>query len=90
MVRNERYSFVMLVVISIILSVLSFLGGLYEQGQNNHRFCQVIHSATTEPIPKPTDPKKNPSREQNYEAYIQFVQLGKSLGCGGTQSGVQQ
>lgn len=81
--KNERYSFVVAVVMSVVLSVSAVLICLYEIGQNNHKFCQIIHTATAIPAPKPTDPDANPSREKNYEGYVVFVHLGYSLGCGG-------
>ena len=83
--RDDRYSFLVLVGMSVVLAVFATLMTLYEIGQNNHKFCQIIHTASVNPAPKPVNPKANPSRERSYQGYIQFVNLGRSLGCGGPE-----
>jgi hypothetical protein len=50
---------------------------------NDHKFCQVVNGITSIPVPKPADPLSNPSRENQYEWYLRFVALGKSLDCTG-------
>jgi hypothetical protein len=79
--RISLYSFIVLVLIAALLSGAAVGVTFYEIGVNNHKFCQLIHTATTTVVPKPADPKANPSRERSYEGYMQAVRLGHSLGC---------
>lgn len=89
---RERRSYIVLVSISVMLSVLTFFLALHqtnmnanrletEQAANNRKFCDVINSFIVTKVPKPADPKANPSRERNWELYIKFVRLDNSLGC---------
>ncbi len=43
--------------------------------------CQVITLATAHPVPKPADPKANPSRESSYEFFEAFVTVGRQYHC---------
>lgn len=43
--------------------------------------CQVITLVTAHPVPKPADPKANPSRESSYEFYLAFVTVGRQYHC---------
>lgn len=73
------------VVVLFLIGFLAGAGNLYwtahEISGNNHKFCQVIVSIV--PVPRPADPKANPSRETAYEQYERFADLGRSLGCQG-------
>jgi hypothetical protein len=81
MKMNERRAFITLVLISIFLSMMTFLGGIRAINANNHKFCQIIDSAVAIPVPKPAHPKQDPSREKIYEGYLRAVKLGRDLGC---------
>lgn len=81
MEKQTVYAFLALTVISMTLSVLNGLFSIREAGITGHKFCDVVHAVTKNPVAKPANPAANPSREQNYEGYILFVNLGKSLGC---------
>jgi hypothetical protein len=71
------------VVVLFLIAALAGAGNLYWTAHaistNNHKFCQVI--TTVVPVPRPADPKANPSRETAYEQYVRFAGLGRSLGC---------
>lgn len=45
------------------------------------QWCAALNLLTREPIPKPADPKANPSREQNYEFYVTLLILKHNKGC---------
>lgn len=75
------YSFIILVALSLLMGALSIGVSLRAITKSNHKFCQVIISVTSNPVKKPSDPKANPSREQSWENYRNFVDLGRSLGC---------
>ncbi|MGH3743719.1 MAG: hypothetical protein ACRDTP_02535 [Mycobacteriales bacterium] len=76
-----RYAFVALSVLMLALAGVNLLFTVNTVQGNDHKFCQVITATTAAPVPKPSDPAANPSREQGYEWYLRFVQLGRSLGC---------
>jgi len=72
----------------VFLFGLAFLGTggnlfwtAHEIGANNRQFCQVITGFTAVPVQKPADPSANPSRVNDYEWYLRFASLGRSLGC---------
>ena len=80
-IRKTIWSFLVLLGISALLSVLMLFLGVKIVQDNNHKFCQVITGVTSVHIPKPAHPAKDPSRERQYEWYVKFVGLGNSLGC---------
>jgi hypothetical protein len=66
---------------SILLSLGVLLFGVNQVNTNNHKFCDLFNALLTTPVPKPADPKKDPSRERSYELYIKFQTLDRALGC---------
>jgi hypothetical protein len=79
--EDRRYAYVVLALLPIVLAILAVLINLEEISSNNHKFCQLLQAATAVSVPKPADPKANPSREKNYEGFVIFAQLGHNLGC---------
>ena len=79
--KKTRYAFVALAAMSVILAGLAMLFAAHEVSVSDHKFCQVVTGFTSVPVPRPADPKANPSRVQSYEWYERFVALGRSLGC---------
>jgi hypothetical protein len=75
------YSFVILVLMCLITAGLSLFISLQVAAVNNHKFCDVLNEFISVPAPKPADPSAHPSRVKDYEAYVKFVHLDKSLGC---------
>jgi hypothetical protein len=45
------------------------------------QLCGIINLVTKVPIPKPADPKANPSREQNYLQYLEFEVVKRDYRC---------
>lgn len=43
--------------------------------------CQALEVLTQKPVPKPTDPSANPSREQGYELYLGLKYWEREDGC---------
>jgi hypothetical protein len=68
-------------LIPVILFGLSILFTVHYVNTANHKFCQVIRAATATPVQKPANPAANPSREQAFEWYQRYRDLGRSLGC---------
>lgn len=68
-------------VVSLALAAANVAFTVHQVSANDQKFCQVITGFTAVPVPKPADPAANPSREQSYEWYLRFADLGRSLGC---------
>lgn len=73
----------MIFIGSIALAILLCIGFSYWQVHTSqHEWCHLLTTLTQTPIPKPADPSANPSRVQNYNFYMQLVQLRGEFGCG--------
>lgn len=79
--QKERYSFIFLVVFSVLLATMAVMISLYRINDSNHKWCQIVNTIIEVPAPKPDNPKADPSRERAWEFYIEFVVLKQSLGC---------
>jgi hypothetical protein len=79
--KRERRSYIVLVLISVILSLLSILYSVRLVNGSNHQWCDIINTIIVVPVQKPADPKAHPSRQRAWEYYQKFVALDKSLGC---------
>lgn len=78
---KSRYSFIFLVALSMVFSFVAVMVSLQAVNNNNHKWCQIVDTITAIPVPKPTNPKVDPSRERAFEFYEEFVNLQRSLGC---------
>lgn len=78
---KTRYAFVVLAALALLLSAGNLLFTVHYVGASNHKFCSVVLAVTATPVQRPADPKANPSRENQWEWYERFVQLGQGLGC---------
>jgi len=47
----------------------------------SQQWCTTLNLLTRTPVPKPADPKSNPSRETAYELYADFLSLRQQFGC---------
>jgi len=43
--------------------------------------CLVVRLVTAHPVPKPANPRADPSRESSYEFYHAFTQVSQRFGC---------
>jgi len=48
---------------------------------SNRQWCATITLLTRRPVPRPADPAANPSRQNAYVLYRDFVMLGQRFGC---------
>lgn len=78
---KERYSFIILVIISVICSSAAVGYSIRLNSESEHKWCQIVDSLTANPVPKPVNPKADPSRERSWEIYLEFISLRRSLGC---------
>lgn len=54
---------------------------VHNQEVSDHRWCAALELLTNHPVPKPSDPKANPSREVAYQGYLDFLLLRHQFGC---------
>lgn len=79
---NPIYSFIVLVLISMLFSAISVAVSIHQNDTTKHDFCDIVHEITSNPVPKPADPGANPSRQGAYINYEKFLVLQARLGCG--------
>jgi hypothetical protein len=77
--RRVSWAIVVLFLIAALPGVSNWYWTAHEISANNRKFCQVINDVV--PVPRPADPKANPSRETAYVMYERAASLGRSLGC---------
>ena len=68
-------------LVVVVLFAASLLYTAHAVSDSNHKFCGVVSAITARPVPKPADPRANPSRATSYEWYLRFVRLDRDLGC---------
>lgn len=72
---------IMILASVAVLLVLMFLYTTYAINASQHDWCSTLQLLTAHKIPKPSDPRANPSRENAYLFYHDFVSLRARLGC---------
>ena len=79
-----------LLVMSVALLLALGLSGEYYMitsnynqtvAHSNSQWCDTLDLLTMHEVPKPVDPKANPSRVGQYQLYEDFVQLKDRFGC---------
>ena len=78
---KERRSYVILVLMCFVLATGSFILSVRQIRSSDHKFCTLMDALSETPVPKPSNPKANPSRERSYEYYVIISELDRSLGC---------
>src|SRR6185437_9647529 len=76
---NSSAMILVLIVAALIGASLLFTARAI--ANDEHKWCNAMTLLTARPVPKPADPKANPSRQQTYLYYMTFVELKHSLGC---------
>lgn len=54
----------------------------YQLNLSQHHWCDALTTLTQNPVPKPPDPNADPSRQESYVLYQEFVRLRGEFGCG--------
>lgn len=75
-----------LACIVIVIVVGASIGGGYVLAamaidSSQHRWCQTLDLLTSNPVPRPVNPKSNPSRENAYTFYINLKSLERDFKC---------
>lgn len=69
--------------LSFVLAIgLCFAFTWWQVSSSERHWCQALQTLTQHSVPKPADPKKNPSREEGYVLYTEFVKIRGEFGCG--------
>lgn len=79
--RRERYSYIMLVVLCILCTVLSVFFSFRHADADERHVCALMDVTINHPAIKPADPEKDPSRELTYEKYLAVLQVARIDGC---------
>lgn len=72
---------VFLFCLSFLLAGAAFWLASREVSTSEHKWCSTLDLLTSHRVPKPTEPQANPSREQAWIFYSDFVSLRQQLGC---------
>jgi hypothetical protein len=59
----------------------SFLLTTMQITSNNQQWCDALKILTQDTVPSPADPKANPSREQTYLLYEDFMKIHEHFRC---------
>ena len=91
-VKRAAYGFVVLAVLMLLVGSGNLLWSAHladqasrqavQQDQETRQvLCTLIGPVVAVPVPKPPDPKANPSRETTYEWYERYLSVSKSFRC---------
>jgi hypothetical protein len=83
MSRPARAAAAVVAGLAVIAGLVA--GGIFYTGWQVHRsqqqWCDTLALLTSQPVQRPADPAANPSREQAYRYYADFVTLRDRFGC---------
>lgn len=80
-VRDPRYSFIVLVALSATLAFIAVMVSLKAINDSQHKWCQVVNSIVAVPVPQPVGPHVDPKQQRAWQFYLEFVDLKRSIGC---------
>jgi hypothetical protein len=83
---EERRAYIVLAAFMVLLTFAAFTFSVVQNHILEHKFCQLVDASIQNPVPKPADPKANPSREKLYEDYVIVATLDRNLGCTGVKN----
>lgn len=79
--RATLRSVAVLVLLAVLLTAASLVFTAHYVSTDDRKWCAAMTLLTAKPVPKPADPKANPSRQQNWLFYETFLTLRRNLGC---------
>lgn len=82
MSRAVRYAVVALFSLAALLTATNILFTVTYVHASDRKWCTAMTLLTARPVPKPADPKANPSRQASWQFYQTFLDLRRNLGCG--------
>lgn len=73
---------VMLMVLLLVLGLVTEWFMITNQiAHDNAQWCDTLNLITAKPVPRPSDPSANPSRQGQYLLYQDFLILKDRFGC---------
>lgn len=73
---------VAIVVLGLALAFGSALTlSLRALNQSQHNWCNALELLTSHPVAKPANPAADPSRQENYQFYLDLRDLQHRFGC---------
>lgn len=66
-------------VAGLVVAGILYTG--YQVHRDEQQWCDTLSLLTSQPVQRPADPAANPSREQAYRYYTDFVTLREHFGC---------
>lgn len=84
-VDRTKLTFALLPILLVISLVISAVDAHFISSNvthsNNQYWCPTLELLTAKPVPKPSDPQANQSRETLYHYYSAFIDLEAKFGC---------
>lgn len=78
---RAHHDWVVLMAIQLAVLGTALFWAAHEATSTGRKFCAVVEVATEHRVPRPANPRGNPSRENAYIFYLDFVRLRRDLGC---------
>lgn len=84
---SKRHAFIIssAVAVAIVLLISAVTGDFFiaqhEARQEVRQLCSVINLVAENPVPEPSNPGANPSRNDLYKFYVAFKTIQHAYGC---------
>lgn len=83
MKRNRRLAITLALYCLLFIAavIVVFVLVRLQVDHSQAKWCDTLNLLTSRPVPKPTNPSANPSREMSYQLYEDFLTLKHRFGC---------
>jgi len=79
----DEYRVLLAFALSLVAAIALCCAFTYWQvGSSERHWCQALGTLTQHKVPEPADPAANPSREEGYVLYTEFMKIRGEFGCG--------
>ena len=78
---RKHADLIVLLAVVIGLAGLNLIWTAHQVTASQHQWCSTLDLLTARPVPRPADVAANPSRENAWILYSDFVDLRDRLGC---------
>ena len=79
---DESRQLVMFALSLIAAIGLCFAFTWWQVGNSERHWCEALQTLTQHKVLKPGNPKANPSRQEGYILYTEFLKIRGEFGCG--------
>ena len=78
-----EYRTLLIFALSLIVAIgLCFAFTWWQVSSSERHWCSALQTLTEHKVPQPANPAANPSREEGYVLYTEFVKIRGEFGCG--------